>query len=398
PKPPLPGPAPSSTYTDAEWAKIVEAARKEGKLMVYANPSFISWKETAVREGMKEAYGIDVEMIRGPAATMVERLQTETRAGVYVADIFQGFATVTSVLEKLGFLKVIDNLPSLKYVNNPDVWYYNPLLSPSFVAAPATWPAGGGNYNYSTKVVPPERVPVKLQELLDPYWKGKVCMVDPVTSPGQSDYTLWVGGRSLGYQDWFLDFFYDLMNKDAGRIYWFLLGTPNPWYTGECGLTWWTGGSAAGMKQTVVQDKVTWEKIGSFEEPLLPLNVRPIIEGVLKTAPHPNAALVFINWFLSQEGQTKYVTQEGLEISARRDVTSPVEKIYYSEKPATHYWVVEFDEYLFESYVYALKINFKMMKEGMSKAAWLKAVKDASLAYWGQFPPPPITVLPASQD
>jgi ABC-type Fe3+ transport system substrate-binding protein len=45
--------------------------------------------------------------------------------------------------------------------------------------------------------------------------------------------------------------------------------------------------------------------------------------GVLSSAPHPNAALVFINWFLSKEGQN--AVGPILEVSSiRRDVPSSV--------------------------------------------------------------------------
>ncbi len=37
--------------------------------------------------------------------------------------------------------------------------------------------------------------------------------------------------------------------------------------------------------------------------PDTPLVGNPLTLGILKAAPHPNAALVFTNWFLSKEGQ-----------------------------------------------------------------------------------------------
>jgi hypothetical protein len=45
--------------------------------------------------------------------------------------------------------------------------------------------------------------------------------------------------------------------------------------------------------------------------------------GIMKAAPHPNAALVFINWYLSKEGQEAVgkIQRQG---SIRRDVQSYV--------------------------------------------------------------------------
>ncbi|MBI4297668.1 MAG: hypothetical protein HY676_03970 [Chloroflexi bacterium] len=394
----MPGTTPSSTYTDAEWAKIVDAAKSEGKLMLYAVPSFISWKEKAVRDGMKETYGIDMEMLNLSSAVMLERIQTETRAGLKVADAFIGFPPVMGATQKLGLLSPIDNLPSLKEANNPDIWIYNPLYSSLLVGAPATWPGPTPNYIYSTKVVPPERHPstLKLLDLLDPWWKQtKICMLDPATTSGQSDPTIWQDGRALGYPDWFLNFFYDLTHKDSGYIQYQLLGTPNPIYTGECGLNWHISeGSPVANVQDIKLDKVTWLADGLFDPPLPYGQAGYAIGGVLKNAPHPNAALVYMNWITSQAGLSKYVNEGGLDNAARRDVPSPIEKIYYPKNPGPTYWVVGIDELQFESYMYARKTNFKMMKEGMSRDAWLKDVKDGITAYWGQFPSPAVDLVP----
>ncbi|MBI4297012.1 MAG: hypothetical protein HY676_00590, partial [Chloroflexi bacterium] len=393
---PLPGPAPSSTYTDAEWAQIVKAAKSEGKVMLYSNPTFISWKQQVIRDGMKETYGIDVEFLIGSAAVTAERVKSEDRAGIRIADFVNGTAPI-SELEKKGYFKPINNLPTLKDANNPDVWIYNPLITPSFVFHPAIWNAGSADFEYNTRVVPPERVPVKITDLLDPWWKtAKICMHDPFTSSGGSDYSIWDAARPLGYPDWLLDFFYDLTNKDSGRMYYFLIGTPDPWPTGECGLQW-HGWSSTLQKETVVFDKVTWIEGGSFDPPFAQ-GVGGLSGGVLKTAPHPNAALVMINWFLSQEGQAKYANAEKIVSPARRDVPDPIEKEYWPKTLRTHYWVSDIENIFWYNYLYGLKINYKMQKEGMSKAAWLKAVKDASLAYWGQWPPPPVEVVPIPQD
>ncbi|MBI4297905.1 MAG: hypothetical protein HY676_05175, partial [Chloroflexi bacterium] len=401
PKPPLPGHAPSSTYTDAEWAQIVDAAKKEGKLMFYGINSFSEpWKQSVIKKTMKETYGIDVETLTMSSSIMLARIQAEDRAGINVVDAFVGFPSVIAAIEKLNLIIPIDKLSSLKDATDPDVWVYNPLYSPYMVNSPPSWQGPVPNFVYSTRVVPPERVPGKMTDLLDPWWqKTKLCMLDPITSSGQSDPTIWQDGRALGYPDWFLNFFYDLTNKADGRIFFELYGLPNPLYTGECGLTWHISeGSPVSMKNYVMKDKVTWLKSGLFDPPLPYGHAGSALTGVLKTAPHPNAALVYLNWINSQEGQTTYVMAEKLESSARRDVPNPIEKEYWPEKAGPTYWVVDLQELGFESYLYGLKINVKMMKEGMSKAAWLKAVKDASLAYWGQYPPPPVQFIPMPQD
>ncbi len=53
--------------------------------------------------------------------------------------------------------------------------------------------------------------------------------------------------------------------------------------------------------------------------PDIPLVYFPNAMGVLKTAKNPNAALVFINWFFTQEGHELYTTLNKTN-SIRRDV------------------------------------------------------------------------------
>ncbi len=63
--------------------------------------------------------------------------------------------------------------------------------------------------------------------------------------------------------------------------------------------------------------------------PVKPLDLKegylskPMRWGLIKNAPHPNATKVFINWFLSREGQA-FVTKETDLESVRNDVPSPM--------------------------------------------------------------------------
>jgi ABC-type Fe3+ transport system substrate-binding protein len=60
-------------------------------------------------------------------------------------------------------------------------------------------------------------------------------------------------------------------------------------------------------------------------------------------APHRNAALVFLNWFLNKEGQT--VWSRALNLQSRRaDV--PVDHIppYLIVKPGARYWISYYEK------------------------------------------------------
>ncbi len=397
PKVVLAGPVPTGTYSDAEWAKIVEAGKKEGKVLCYCW-AFGDPKDKFVIAGMKREFGIDVEIMRLPATQTAQRIDNEYRAGIYNVD---GVGILTSTLagqlDKRGLLQRIDNLPSLREATNPDVWYADPLISPNVVAH-GTWEVDVADYRINTKVVSPEREPKKWSDLLDPWWKGKICMQDALTTP-QPDYTFWRNFRAMGYPEGWPGLWHDLANKDAGRFFYFFLGAAtNPLYTGDCAINVGSlNGSYVGarpQKATVEKDKVTWLKLASFDRPTPGLAVSAQHVGVMQKAAHPNATLVLMNWVLSQKGQAEVIAGIAGETSIRRDVPNPVQKIYWPEKPVDKFWVADLDWFLFEDYTYASKTTFKMTKEGMTKDAWQKEARQLSQGYWGQYPPPPTQFMP----
>ena len=398
PKARLPGPAPSQTIPDAEWAKIVEAAKKEGKVFCYCW-NYSTWAETMMTEGMKATYGITVESIRLPGALMVERVMSEARGGLYIADALNANTPdlVAGQLDAKGFLKPIDNLPALKDANDPDLWDYNPFISSTMTITPPHALSPAGNYVMNTRVVPPEREPKRIEDLADPYWKGKLCMVDPINTP-VPDWFFWRNWRARGYPDNWPSLWYDLGNKATGNLFLYILGAPtNPLYSGECSLQipnmLGPLTQAPNLKSAAVRDKVTWLKSGSYE-PVWPGVFLGYVGAVLAKAPHPNAALVFQNWLMSKQGLTTWVNKEGLAMAARKDVPNPVEKMYWPEKPATAFYMADVNEFLFENYFFGRRSTFKLIKEGMSKEAWLKEVRDSSMGFWGQYPPPPVQLMP----
>ncbi|MGZ9154630.1 MAG: hypothetical protein ACXW6J_15220, partial [Candidatus Binatia bacterium] len=64
---------------------------------------------------------------------------------------------------------------------------------------------------------------------------------------------------------------------------------------------------------------------------------------LMNRAPHPNAALVFLNWFLNKEGQT--VWSKALNLQSRRSDV-PVDHIppYLIVKPGAKYWVSYYEK------------------------------------------------------
>ncbi|MBI2347196.1 MAG: hypothetical protein HYV05_00935, partial [Deltaproteobacteria bacterium] len=83
-----PGPAQPAQSAGAEWEKIVEAARKEGKVVASIPPS------AQVRKGLEEAFakrfGIVIESVPARGSTVIRRIVEESKAGVRYFDVHVG--------------------------------------------------------------------------------------------------------------------------------------------------------------------------------------------------------------------------------------------------------------------------------------------------------------------
>lgn len=105
----------------AEWDKIVEAARKEGKVVASIPPS------AELRRGMEIAftrrYGIGVEFVPARGSTIVRRLVDEAKAGVHYFDLhIGGTESVISGLLPENVLDPVEPFFILPEVKDPKQW------------------------------------------------------------------------------------------------------------------------------------------------------------------------------------------------------------------------------------------------------------------------------------
>ena len=68
---------------DIAWQKVVQDAKKEGKLSVYSF-NLTGDVGTAVTKAVREKLGIEMEVVTGPGAQLVERIRSERRSGQYL--------------------------------------------------------------------------------------------------------------------------------------------------------------------------------------------------------------------------------------------------------------------------------------------------------------------------
>ena len=278
---------------------LVDAARKEGRVMWYTG---LLAEEAAIpiaRAFMAKYPGIEVQHNRMVGAEIGKTVIAEAKAGVQIGDVFDSTNTVVS-LSPAGMIE--------------------PYVSPSAADIPDNYKDKNGLWaaqvlyfttaGYNTKLVSASDAPKTFEDLLDPKWKGKLGWSSTGTASGVG----FVGNVLL------------TMGEPAGREYLKKLSAQQV-RTIKGGGAEALQAVADGTIQIGLQifnhhTRIQKAKGGAVEwikmEPLLAFP-NPI--GIIKGAPHPNAARLLIDFVLSEEGQR--VLQEANHIPASAKVEPP---------------------------------------------------------------------------
>ena len=80
--------ADSSADWQAEWQRVMAAAKKEGKVVVSVPPGAELRK--ALKEGFERRFGIELELVTGRGSAIVKKIADEHRAGVQFFDVHTG--------------------------------------------------------------------------------------------------------------------------------------------------------------------------------------------------------------------------------------------------------------------------------------------------------------------
>jgi hypothetical protein len=82
--------AQSGPAAQGDWGRVVEAGKKEGRVVVSVPASAELRKD--VERIFKQRYGIEAELNAGRGASIVGKIQQEVRAGVANFDVHMGAA------------------------------------------------------------------------------------------------------------------------------------------------------------------------------------------------------------------------------------------------------------------------------------------------------------------
>ena len=278
----------------ATWEKTLAAAKKEGKFNFYVGRY---GTEPLLNEFRKEFPEIKIVSVNGTGNSLGTRILTELRAGNVVADLFSGGANTNYEILYEG--KALDSIKStfiLPEVLDESKWfegkhrYTDPEQRHIFVYIAN--PSSSGFY-YNTNLVNPKEFK-SYWDLVAPKWKGKYVSQEP-TSTG-------LGG---GLQ--FMYFHSELGPEFIKRLYGDMqptLGRDRRQIT-----DWLAQGKFAlcvGCRETN-KAKSQGLPVDEFDNVDWKEGVQLTTGGgsmsLIKGGPNPNAARVFVNWFLSRRGQ-----------------------------------------------------------------------------------------------
>ena len=279
--------------SEQEWERTVKAAELEGQVVVYKIAQDAEWHAF-----QKKFPKIKVVLIQGNAAQIQQRLLAERRAGKFLADVVRLGGGTSTALYKAKALDPIGPALMLAEVKDVSKWFdgkhhFNDIDS-QYVFVYAAFPLHLLGYNQ--KLVDPKTL-TSYWDLLDPKWKGKITLKDPQEPGGQSPLLFLYHNPQLGpeyLKKLFSATALTLVRDDRQQTDWLAAGKFPLTLTSKA--TEVEEAKNQGLPVDVLDAH-------AFKRDGVGLEAGGTMLALMNKAPHPNAAKVLINWFLSREGQ-----------------------------------------------------------------------------------------------
>lgn len=300
--------------TEADVSKLYAAAKAEGSLSWWESPYPLDVAED-VRTAFKAKYpGVDVQLTRATAGPTFQRALQDFQSGAHQCDVLAASDEANFVtLKKMNALAEyepgdLDKVYApFRHLDRDNVYQAGAL--------------GVVVINYNPKRVSP--APTKWRDILDPRYRGQVSLGHPA-------YSGYVATWASVMHDKFGPGFFKALAENQPKIGRSIYDTTTDIVAGERLI-------GPGADSVALQDKAKGNAIDvSYPQDDAALVVSPV--AVMKFAPHPNAARLFMNFYFSREYAEavgrKYIvplrsdfsSANGMRLSKLKYVVVPVEK------------------------------------------------------------------------
>ncbi len=318
-----------------KWEKTLKAAKKEGQVTVYTSRGGGVFRVEAFRKRYPE---IKLVLLSAPSRAVRQRVMAERRAGKYLVDITAtGASTNYQVFYIAKILDPIKRVLILPEILDKSLWWQRKhfYVDPEGEYVFVYFGNVGRVASYNTKLLNGDEFK-SYRDFLKPRWKGKIIARD-IRRPGP-------GGDSMRY-------FYN--NPELGPDFIRRLFSETDitlTRSNRQGLDWLARGKfPLGLFLGRVAEAKEQGLPVDFLDPhdfkeSVPIGISDGSLALMKNAPHPNAASVFINWFLSREGQIavqeEYARGNAGADSMRVDIPKDVVFKLFRRRQGTKYFFV----------------------------------------------------------
>jgi iron(III) transport system substrate-binding protein len=295
-------------YKGADREKLlIDGAKKEGQVVFYTSNT---WVAGPVSQEFEKKYPfVKANVWRSDSKSLLKRLTEEVAAARYIADVVETSPEYMLIMLREKMLQE----------------HLSPELSAYGDDAKIKGKTGVYGYTnreiyislgFNSQLIPPAEAPKTVKDYLDPKWKGKMSIAGTTTG------VQWVGALLDGMGREFLE------KLSAQEI--------NVQNISGAALSGLVASGEVPLSPTIFNSNVfTHKQKGAPVEwrPVDPVIAGVGTSGMVLNSPHPHAALLFLDYLHSKEGQQ--VAMKGGLSSPRTDIGSleqKFKKLYIESK------------------------------------------------------------------
>jgi iron(III) transport system substrate-binding protein len=262
-----------ANYSGADrTARLVAGAKREGTVTLYSSLTLAD--QSAIIAAFQAKYGIKVQQWRGSSEDIRSRALTEYAAGRFDADVAETSGSEMEPMVREQLLQAVSTPAAAGLIPQAIMPHHGWIATRLSVFVGA----------YNTDIVKPADVPKSYADLRDPKWKGKL-------------------GIEADDANWFLSVV-DHMGEEKGlRLFHDIVATNGiSVRKGHTLLANFVGSGEVPLALTTYSYLVEQLKRAGAPVELLylpPVVALPTGAGVFRKAPHPHAALLLLDFYLT---------------------------------------------------------------------------------------------------
>jgi len=271
-----------SAYADQA---LVEKAKAEGKAAFYANITAIE----PIMEAFTNNYGVKGEYTRISTSKFLATVLTEYQAGKLLADVLQSPLPIMELLKEKGVLVSYKSPAAASYPEWTKKDDKIQIFGIEYVAL-----------IYNKELVKPKDVPKRYEDLTDPKWQGKIVMANPSAHATTISWLVGLKENVFSSEKAWMDFLKGLAANKPMFVRSFG-PTPAPVESGEKLI-------AISMPKYIITKApapLDWARV---QQPLLGT---PRGIAITASSSHPNAAKLFVDYWLSKDAMQMLADKVG---------------------------------------------------------------------------------------